>query len=122
MSLAAYQRMRTIAETPRSTEHRLASEITREMIAARDSGLSGAALIGPLHRNREMWAAFSSDCSCAGNSLPMDLRATIVSLALWVERFTSDVVAGHEPVDDLIEVNRAILDGLSAAPNTEAAA
>jgi flagellar protein FlaF len=41
------------------------------------------------------------------------LRAGIISIGLWVDRFTSDVVAGREPIDPLIGVNRAILDGLA---------
>ena len=43
MSLNAYQRARTIAETPRHTECRLIREITGELIAARDAGVTGGA-------------------------------------------------------------------------------
>ncbi|MBL7373040.1 flagellar FlaF family protein, partial [Escherichia coli] len=48
----------------------------------------------------------------AGNGLPHELRAQIISLALWVDRFTSDVIAGRERIRELIEVNRMIMDGL----------
>ena len=41
------------------------------------------------------------------------LRASIISIALWVDRFTSDVVAGRESIEELIVVNRAIIDGLT---------
>jgi|SRR5690606_9174521 len=119
MSLASYQRVRTIAESPRNTEFRLVSQITGEMMAARDAGLSAAGLISALHRNREMWSAFSAACGAPGNALPAELRAGIISLALWVDRFTSDVVAGREPIDELIAVNRLLLEGL--APEKAAA-
>ena len=119
MSLTAYQRVRTIAENPRATEYRLVGQITGEMIAARDSGLKGAALMPILHRNREMWSTFSTDCGSPGNALEPTLRASIISLALWVDRFTSDVVAGRESIEDLIGVNRLIIEGL--APEAMAA-
>lgn len=112
MSLNAYQAALSRAETPRATEHRLISEITGEMMEAEAKGLKGAMVMPILHRNREMWAAFSSDCSMDGNGLPMELRASIISLGLWVERFTSDVVSGREPIGELIAVNRLVLDGL----------
>ena len=120
MSLDAYRRVRTIAETPRATEYRLMSQITGEMIQARDGGLIGAALLPSLHRNREVWSTFSSTCAAPGNQLPAELRASIISIALWVDRYTSEVVAGRDSIDDLITVNRAIIDGL-ANENLQAA-
>jgi flagellar protein FlaF len=44
--------------------------------------------------------------------LPIPLRAAIVSLGLWVERYTTDVAAGRDRIDALIEINRLIIDGL----------
>jgi flagellar protein FlaF len=112
MTLTAYQNARSRAETPRAAEFRLMSEITGEMMDAESAGLKGALLMQPLHRNREMWSAFSTDCAATGNNLPNELRAQIISLGLWVERFTSDVVAGREPIGDLIAINRTIMEGL----------
>ncbi|ATY32040.1 flagellar biosynthesis regulator FlaF [Sphingomonas psychrotolerans] len=112
MTLTAYQVARSRAETPRSAEFRLMSEITGEMMDAETAGLKGAMLMRPLHRNREMWSAFATDCGATGNGLPKELRAQIISLGLWVERFTSDVVAGREPVGELISLNRTIMEGL----------
>lgn len=113
MSLNAYQRTRNIIETPRQAERRLMCEITGDMIQARDAGHERGALMPPLHRNRELWSTFSAVCGNAGNELPDGLRAGIISLALWVDQFTSDVVAGRESIDDLIAVNRDVIDGLS---------
>lgn len=115
MSLAAYNSVRRFSESPRDTEHRLMAQITGEMIAARDAGLVGSSLAGALHRNRQMWSLFSADCAAQGNSLPAQLRASIISLALWVDRHSSEVVAGREAIDDLIEVNRSVMEGLVSA-------
>ncbi|MEN3953270.1 flagellar biosynthesis regulator FlaF [Iodidimonas sp. SYSU 1G8] len=121
MSLDHYRRVQTLSASPRATEHRLMSEITSEMIAARDMGMSGAGLMPALHRNREVWSAFSSLCATEGNQLPPDLRASIISLALWVDRFTTEVVTGRDHIDELIDVNRAIIAGLAGAPQAHAA-
>lgn len=112
MTLTAYQVARSRAETPRSAEFRLMSEITGEMMDAETAGLKGALLMPALHRNREMWSAFATDCGATGNGLPKELRAQIISLGLWVERFTSEVVAGREPIGELIGINRTIMEGL----------
>src|ERR1700712_2600863 len=112
MSLTAYQRTRSIIESSRQAERRLMCEITGDMIHARDAGHSRGALMPALHRNRELWHTFSAVCGTAGNQLPASVRAGIISLALWVDHFTSDVVAGRESIDDLIAVNRDIIEGL----------
>lgn len=122
MSLTAYRRTNSMTEAPRAAERRLMTEITAEMIAARDTERRGQALIEPLHRNRELWGVFSATCGAQGNELPKPLRASIVSLALWVDRYTTDVVAGREPIDGLISVNMAIIDGLGTLPPQNAAA
>lgn len=113
MSVNAYRRAQEIAATPRSTEYRLMSEVTAEMIAARDVGLSGAALMPALHRNRCVWSTFAVLCADDANQLAPALRAQIISIALWVERFTTEVARARESIDDLIQVNRTIIEGLT---------
>ena len=115
MTLMAYERVRTIAESPRATEHRLISEVSREMMSAWDRGSRGAALMPALHRNREMWSTFATTCGAPGNGLPPQVRASIISLALWVDRHTSAVMTGRETIEPLLEVNRSLLEGLSPA-------
>lgn len=113
MSLNAYKRARALTERPRAAEYRLMTEITQEMIGARRIGMRGGALVPALHRNREVWSAFSAVCGAAGNELPAPLRASMISLSLWVDRYTSEVVAGREPIDDLIDVNVSVIEGLA---------
>ncbi len=112
MSLKAYHQARSYSETPRAMEYRLFSDATRDLVRAVESGLTGVALMPALHRNREIWGVFSVLCRDEGNALPPTLRASIVSLAIWVDRHTSAVVRGKEQAADLIEVNRTIMAGL----------
>ncbi|HWW65167.1 MAG TPA: flagellar biosynthesis regulator FlaF [Sphingomonadaceae bacterium] len=113
MSLDAYRRVQSISATPRATEYRLLSQVTGELIRAKEEGLTGAALMRVLHHNREVWSTFAILCGSPGNKLPTVLRAGIISLALWVEHYTSDVVRKRDSIDGLIDVNRTIMEGLA---------
>jgi flagellar biosynthesis activator protein FlaF len=112
MTLKAYLRVQSIAETPRAMERRLLALVTGKLVAAREQNWTGAALVDVLHHNREMWQTFAAMCGTEGNGLPDELRAGIISLALWVDRHSSDVATGREPLDALINVNRMIGEGL----------
>lgn len=112
MSLDAYRQTQSRSATPRSTEYRLMSQVTGELIQAREMGLRGGELIQVLHHNREVWSTFGILCSSPANKLPVPLRASIISLALWVERYTSDVIRQRDSIDALITVNRSIMEGL----------
>ncbi|WP_240309497.1 MULTISPECIES: flagellar biosynthesis regulator FlaF [Sphingomonas] len=69
----------------------------------------------PLHRNREMWSTFAAACGAADNALPPELRASIISLSLWVDRHTSAVMAGRERCEPLLDVNQLLMDGLAGS-------
>lgn len=121
MGLEAYRRAQKVTESPRETEYRLFSQITGALIKAKDSKAAGAALVDVLDWNRRLWSTLASDCASPGNALPQELRAQIISLGLWVSRYSSDVAIGRGDIDDLIEVNRAIMEGLAMRPNPPSA-
>jgi flagellar biosynthesis activator protein FlaF len=114
MSLQAYQRASEQAEGPKQTEYRLFGVVTRALMdaAARDeSDLSGR--MRALHWNRRLWTTLAGDCASPTNALPMDVRASIISLSIWVDKHTSSVMRKEEPIQPLIDVNRIIMQGLS---------
>lgn len=115
MSLNAYRSVMNQAGSGRSIEHRALATITARLIKARDGEMAGAPLVEALHANRQLWDIFATDCASAGNSLPAQLRAQIISVAIFVNRYSSDVVQGHGDINDLIEINRNIMGGLVAA-------
>ena len=43
------------------------------------------------------------------------MRAKIVSLSLWVTKYSKQVTREGAPLDPLIEVNRTIMQGLQGA-------
>ena len=113
MSLRAYQQATARAESPREAEYRLFGQVTRALMAAAEldpSDLRGR--IDALDWNRRMWTALGSDCAAPGNQLPDALRASIISLSIWVGKHTSAVIRREEDIEDLIDVNRMIMQGL----------
>lgn len=120
MSLQAYQQAAQRAESPRDTEYRLFGEVTRALMEAAEADPSDfATRIKALDWNRRLWSALASDCASDTNALAPQLRASIISLNLWVARHSSAVMRREEEFEPLIEVNRIVMQGLR--PQAEAA-
>lgn len=116
MSLRAYQQAATSAETPRETEYRLFAQVTLALAeAARLDPTDFAGRAPALDWNRRLWSVLASDCAGEGNGLPPEIRAGIISLSIWVSKYTSEVIRGEDDIQDLIDVNRMIMQGLSAS-------
>jgi flagellar protein FlaF len=111
--ITAYHRARTIAERPRATERRLLTEITGAMRSADARGADCADLVLALHRNREAWATLAAACAAGDNALPPTLRAGVISLAIFVDRYTSQIIAGRATIEALVDINMSVIDGLS---------
>lgn len=123
MSLRAYNQAATWAESPRQAEYRLFAQVTLALMDAAKADIGDiAARVDALDWNRRVWTALSDDCAQPGNGLPAPLRASIISLAIWVGRHTSAAIRGQEQIEPLIEVNRMIMQGLSPAPASAASA
>jgi flagellar protein FlaF len=114
MSLNAYQKIQNAVQSPRDTEYRLFAQVTQALIAASGKGNAHPDMVKALDWNRRLWSVLSSDCGAAGNGLPKPLRAQIISLSLFVSRFSSAVIKGEDTADTLIEINRNIMEGLAA--------
>ncbi len=122
MSLQAYQQAATRAENPRDMEYRLFAQVTRALMeaAALDKTEVGKR-VDALDWNRRLWATLGADCANPQNGLPPALRASFISLSIWVSRHTTLVIRNKEEIEPLIEINRMIMQGL-ASQGSQAAA
>ena len=114
MSLNAYQQAAARSESPRDMEYRLFAQVTRALMEAAKcdpDDLRGR--VDALDWNRRMWAVLGSDCQNPENKLPPQLRASIISLSIWVSKHTTLVIRKQEEIEPLIEVNRMIMQGLA---------
>ena len=123
MSHQAYQKAATWAESPRQMDYRLFAQVTLALMeAAKSDPRDIAARVDVLDWNRRVWSALRDDCSSPENGLPGPLRASIISLAIWVSRHTSAVIRRQEQIEPLIEINRTIMQGLAPSPAAASAA
>jgi flagellar biosynthesis activator protein FlaF len=114
MSIQAYQRAATQAESPRQLEYRALGLATSGLLRAHEAGKSDfAGLLAALDKNRQLWSMLASDCMIDGNSLPPPVRAQIISLSLFVSRYTSQVLRDGVSLEPLIDLNKTIMDGLA---------
>lgn len=114
MSIKAYQRAATQAENPRELEYRAFGQVTASLVRAKETGAAHGALAEALDANRRLWMVLSSDCSVPENQLPLVLRGQIISLAMWVARYSSEVLREGADVEPLIDINRTMMEGLGA--------
>ncbi|HRO02590.1 MAG TPA: flagellar biosynthesis regulator FlaF [Terricaulis sp.] len=114
MSIKAYQRAATQADTPRELEYRAFGQVTAALVRVKEEQGSLAQVAEALDANRRLWSVLSSDCSVPENQLPLTLRGQIISLAMWVARYSSQVLREGAEIDPLIDVNRTMMEGLNA--------
>jgi flagellar biosynthesis activator protein FlaF len=114
MTLQAYQNIQRTVEDPRSTEYRLFGQVTGALLNAKNSNAQGTPLVEAIDWNRRMWRTLAADCMDDRNALTEDVRAKIVSLSLWVSKYSRKVTREKAPLDPLIEVNRTIMQGLQS--------
>lgn len=62
---------------------------------------------------RRLWSILIMDLSSEENRLPPDLRASLISIGIWVRREADLIDSGQSTnFDGLIDVNQIIADGL----------
>ncbi|WP_193170298.1 flagellar biosynthesis regulator FlaF [Nisaea nitritireducens] len=122
----AYKKTITQTATSRDTEYRLLAQVTSELIKAVENKKGAmndptkmAQVASALNWNKQVWDIFVEDCGTAGNQLPRDLRAAIVSLGIWVTKETAIALEGEGDIDSLVAVNRDIMKGLKPSQSTE---
>jgi flagellar protein FlaF len=114
MSLNAYKSAQVATEDPRTTEYRLFGQVTGALLNAKQANAAGAPLVEAVDWNRRLWRTLAADCMDDRNTLTQDVRAKIISLSLWVAKYSRSVTREKAPLDPLIEINRTIMQGLHA--------
>jgi flagellar biosynthesis activator protein FlaF len=115
MTLKAYQTTQRAAENPRDAEYRLFGQVTGALIDVHKSRATGGSLVNAVNWNRSLWRTLATDCIDEQNQLSKDVRAKIVSLSLFVNKYSKRVMRNGASVEPLIEINRSIMQGLRGA-------
>lgn len=65
-----------------------------------------------LHLNSTLWNTLMADLSTEGNGLPSELRANLISLAIFSVRHAFLIPSGRGKIEPLIDINLAVMRGL----------
>lgn len=95
----------------RDTEYDVFSRVTRLLREASRDG-RGRDTIFAVYKNNELWTILATDLSDPANALPREVKAGLISLAIFSLRHGKTVLAGDATIDALIEVNIAVMKGL----------
>jgi flagellar protein FlaF len=126
MSIAANKRTIRESESPRQIERRVFVRVTGELdkqSQAFDNAAKRAdrgdmlanGLRNHLTDNLKLWTTIKFDLSQPENGLPPQLKAGLISLALFVERQTAQVIGGNAGIGVLVQINQSLISGLSGA-------
>jgi flagellar protein FlaF len=114
MSIKAYQRAATQADTPRDLEYRAFGQVTAGLVRVKEERPPLDAVAEAINANRRLWNVLAADCAVPENRLPLALRGQIISLAMWVARYSSEVLRDGADLEPLIDINRTMMEGLAA--------
>ncbi|MQP67261.1 flagellar biosynthesis regulator FlaF [Niveispirillum sp. SYP-B3756] len=112
MSITAYRQSMKDTSAPRELERRVFQQVTLQLESA-GRGEDRQARIHAVSRNRMLWNTLVADLGEEGNLLPVELRANLISLGLWVDRYSGQALQSDRPLAPLVDVNRAIIQGLT---------
>lgn len=113
---AAYLAQVHSLRTPRAMEYDALARMTRALRMAEQSRQSDfARLAAAVHDNRRLWTIFAVDVADPANRLPETMRARILSLAEFTRQHSGRVLREGASVEPLIEINTALMRGLSGA-------
>ena len=102
--------------SPREVEYRVFGQVTGRIAAALGDGAPFAELAAALHENTRLWTALALDLARPDNALPEDLRARLLSLALFMRRHTEQVLQGRAGAEAIVEINTTVMRGLRGGP------
>lgn len=100
--------------TARDAEYDIFSRVTR-MLREADTR---AEQIAATYKNNELWTLLASDLANPENALPDELKANLISLAIFSIRHGSSVMQGEALVQPLIDINMSMMKGLRGSVDT----
>jgi flagellar protein FlaF len=110
----AYAPTKTPLRSPRSIEHMVFTQATSRMQQATAPDSSFAMLAAALNDNRRLWTLLAADVADTDNTLPQALRAQIFYLAEFTIQHTRKVLKGEAGIAPLVDINAAMMRGLTA--------
>ncbi|MDO5631694.1 MAG: flagellar biosynthesis regulator FlaF [Paracoccus sp. (in: a-proteobacteria)] len=97
--------------TAKDSEYDVFARVTRMLRqSANDGGTADS--IRAVQKNNELWTILAADLAHPHNGLPDEVKAGLISLAMFSVRHGHAVMNGTATADALIEVNLSVMKGL----------
>ncbi len=81
---------------------------------AKEEGPGTFATVEAVHFINRVWVSFMEDLADSQNELPKELRASLISIGLWILRESDALRIGEsDNIDELIEISQIIADSLT---------
>lgn len=110
----AYAPATSPLRTGRSAELQAFGDATARMRQAAAKGPRDMpALAAALHANRRLWTLIAAEVADGDNALPAPLRAQLFYLAEFTAAHSDKILRGLAEIGPLIDINTAVMRGLS---------
>ena len=111
----SYQNVQNVTENPRSVEYRLLGQVTSALLEADQNLGDIAKKANAIIWNQKVWNAFREDLVDPTNKLPIELKAQLISLSIFVNRYSSQALSieNQKSLSPLIDINKNIMEGLA---------
>ena len=114
---------RPSGDDPRNTEAWALGEASRRLALAARMDDKGEALREALRLNQRLWSIFQAALSEPDCPLPKDVRDNVLALSVMIDRHVMARLGDLDgsKIGPILDINRAIAEGLSAKPAQAAA-
>ncbi|MEO1042582.1 MAG: flagellar biosynthesis regulator FlaF [Pseudomonadota bacterium] len=114
----AYKEVQRQTVSGRALEREVLERVTSRMKVIDSSNEKGLEqLRNALRLNRNVWLTLAVDLASSQNAYPDDLKASMISLAGFVERNTLAAATDCDLRETLISINTSIIEGLNGVAN-----
>jgi flagellar protein FlaF len=104
--------------TPRSIELQAFQRVTSMLSASKAENAPFNVKAEAVYLNTKLWLTLAVDLLSPQNALPTELRAQLFGLAEFQRKHGLKVLSNQAEIDDLIEINTAIMRGLRGDTET----
>lgn len=113
MSYEAYATAQTAGETPRDLEIRAMSHVTRRLAEVNRPEATPLDRVLALNDNAKLWTVLIEDLEDPGNALPDTIKASYISIGMFVRRTSLAAMSNGAGLAGLIDINTDVLDALN---------
>ena len=111
---SAYGVVQKQTSSGRALEREVLERVNMRLSAADPDTVSGlSSLHEALRLNRNVWMTFATDLASPTNEYPDALKASMISIAAYIEQNTVAAVRDKSIVESFVTINHSIIQGLS---------